>query len=154
MTRRSRGQALAEFAMVIPLMLLMAIGALDLGRVLWAQDSISNAAREGARHAIVHGGSPETRTDGCTLGPGITAAAGCKTVAQIVQEKAVGAGGAVTVNVCYGQDCAGDTDATASNLRGTPITVRVLADLDLITPRLIGLSHFTVQSSSTMLVNN
>ena len=154
MKRRGRGQALPEFAMVIPLILLMAIGALDLGRVLWALDSISNAAREGARHAIVHGGSTDTRSDNCTLGPGITAAMGCKTVTQVVQEKAVGAGGQLTVTVCYGPDCTDNTDTSTSNLRGTPVTVRVLAQLDLVAPRLIGMSGFTVQSSSTMLVSN
>jgi Flp pilus assembly protein TadG len=151
---RSRGQALAEFAMVIPLMLLMSIGALDLGRVVWALDSISNAAREGARHAIVHGGTPGMHTDGCSLGPGLTPAASCKTVDQIVQQKAVGAGGQLTVTVCYGPDCIDDSNTTTSNLRGTPVTVRVLAHLDLVAAGLIGMTEFTVQSSSTMLVSN
>ena len=76
MRRRSRGQALAEFALVMPMMLVMAIGVVDFGRVLWAQDIVSNAAREGARYAIVHGGSANTQ---CPLGPGISPGT-CETV--------------------------------------------------------------------------
>ncbi|MEO7117701.1 MAG: TadE family protein [Candidatus Limnocylindrales bacterium] len=57
---RDRGQALVEFALVLPILATLLFGLLDVGRVVWAQDSISNAAREGARFAIVHGGSPAT----------------------------------------------------------------------------------------------
>jgi Flp pilus assembly protein TadG len=53
--RRSRqGQALAEFALVIPIILLAFMGIFDLGRMIFAYNNISNAAREGARTAIVN----------------------------------------------------------------------------------------------------
>jgi len=48
------GQALAEFALVIPIVLLMFMGIFDLGRMIFAYNGISNAAREGARTAIVN----------------------------------------------------------------------------------------------------
>ena len=51
---RGNGQALAEFALVIPIVLLVFMGIFDLGRMIFAYNDISNAAREGARTAIVN----------------------------------------------------------------------------------------------------
>jgi hypothetical protein len=48
-----RGQSLVEFALVIPIVLLLIIGLFDLGRAVYAYNSVSNAARTGARVAIV-----------------------------------------------------------------------------------------------------
>ena len=53
-TRRDRGQALVEFALVIPLFLLMMLALFDLGRAVFAYNTLTNAAREGARLAIVN----------------------------------------------------------------------------------------------------
>jgi Flp pilus assembly protein TadG len=49
----SRGQALTEFALVIPIVVLIFLGLFDLGRGVYAYTTISNAAREGARVLIV-----------------------------------------------------------------------------------------------------
>lgn len=51
---RSRGQALVEFALVIPLFLVLVIGTFDLGAGVFAYNSVTNAAREGVRLAIVN----------------------------------------------------------------------------------------------------
>jgi len=48
--QRSRGQALIEFALVLPLLLLLIVGAMDLGRMFFAKIVITNAAREGANY--------------------------------------------------------------------------------------------------------
>ena len=64
------------------------------------------------------------------------------------------------MTVCYGPagggpPCVGNTDATgATNERGVPVTVRVQAQLNLIAASLLGMSSFTVEGSSTMLINN
>jgi len=51
MTRsdRERGAAAVEFALVLPVLLLLVLGMLEFSRVYNAQISITNAAREGAR---------------------------------------------------------------------------------------------------------
>lgn len=51
---RNRGQSLVEFALVLPLFLVLFIGVIDLGLGVFAYNSITNAAREGARLAIVN----------------------------------------------------------------------------------------------------
>jgi Flp pilus assembly protein TadG len=49
-----RGQSLVEFALVLPLFLVLVMGIVDLGLSVFAYNSITNAAREGARLAIVN----------------------------------------------------------------------------------------------------
>jgi Flp pilus assembly protein TadG len=51
---RSRGQGLVEFAFVLPVFLMLVMGIADLGLAVFAYNSITNAAREGARLAIVN----------------------------------------------------------------------------------------------------
>lgn len=51
--RRAHGQSLVEFALVLPVLLLVFMGILDFGRAVFASNTLSNAARGGARVAIV-----------------------------------------------------------------------------------------------------
>lgn len=51
---RPSGQALVEFALVLPILLLILMGIFDFGRAIFAYNEISNAAREGVRKAIVN----------------------------------------------------------------------------------------------------
>ncbi len=51
---QERGQALVEFALVFPVFILLLLGILDLGRAVYAYNTIGDAAREGARVAIVN----------------------------------------------------------------------------------------------------
>jgi Flp pilus assembly protein TadG len=46
---RDRGAAAVEFALILPLLLLLLFGIVDFGRALNAQITITQAAREGAR---------------------------------------------------------------------------------------------------------
>ena len=51
---RGRGQGLVEMALVLPIFLLIIFGMLDLGRAVYAYNTISNSSRAGARVAIVN----------------------------------------------------------------------------------------------------
>jgi len=48
-----RGQALAEFAMVLPLILFFIAAILEFGRAWNIKQAVTDAAREGARYAVV-----------------------------------------------------------------------------------------------------
>ena len=52
------GVALVEFALVAPVLLLLLIGILDIGRTMNAYVTISNAAREGSHYAALHPTAP------------------------------------------------------------------------------------------------
>lgn len=47
------GQALVEFALVVPILLILVLGVIDFGRAWHAYQVITDAAREGARLAVV-----------------------------------------------------------------------------------------------------
>ena len=49
----NRGQALVEFALLLPLVMLLLIGIIEFGRAWQAKQTITDAAREGARLAVV-----------------------------------------------------------------------------------------------------
>jgi len=51
--RRGRGQALVEFALVFPILMLAFFGTIDGARLLYTNSQLSQAAREGARVAAV-----------------------------------------------------------------------------------------------------
>jgi Flp pilus assembly protein TadG len=53
MLRNERGQALAEFALVLPLILLFIAGIVEMGRAWNIKQAVTDAAREGARYAVV-----------------------------------------------------------------------------------------------------
>jgi Flp pilus assembly protein TadG len=49
-----RGQSLVEFALIFPIFILVLVGLFDLGRAVFAYNTISNASRESVRVAIVN----------------------------------------------------------------------------------------------------
>jgi len=166
--RRSAGsgQGLAEFAFIIPMFLMMMFGIVDFGRVIWARNSLENAAREGARYAIVHGGS---YGQPCPVGPPSStvtipnASGTCpypspskQSIYNAALAWGIAPGTGLTITACYhaaGTTCTGNTDTACTNVRGTAVTVTATSALNLIVPSLLHLGNFTVVGSSTMLVN-
>lgn len=51
--KNEKGQSLVEFALILPLLLLLIMGIIQFGLVFLGYISVSNAAREGARVGIV-----------------------------------------------------------------------------------------------------
>lgn len=170
MTRhdRPRGQAMVEFALVIPVFILLMVGLFDLGRVVWVNDTLATAAREAARYAIVHG-----EKSACPVGPAPagtqipTPDATCpypspsrQGIKDVAHKWAAGTSADVTVSVCYGvvTTCSGDADQVINpaptNARGTRVTVTVTSTVDLSIPSFVGFDGFNLQASSTMLVNH
>jgi len=54
MKRNARGQSLVEFALLLPILMLIVVVLVDLGRAVYYYSVVHNAAREGARYGIVH----------------------------------------------------------------------------------------------------
>lgn len=51
--RRSNGAVGAEFAMVLPLLVLLLLGMIDVGRYMWTLNQVEKATQMGARMAVV-----------------------------------------------------------------------------------------------------
>ncbi len=58
--RHRRGQSLVEFAVVLPVFLLILSGILDFGVLLYSRMTVINSAREGARAATLMAGEPSS----------------------------------------------------------------------------------------------
>jgi Flp pilus assembly protein TadG len=56
-SEREAGQVLVEFAMAISVFILLVMGVVDLGRLVYQYNGVSEAARELARTTSVHPGS-------------------------------------------------------------------------------------------------
>src|SRR5690242_13337603 len=56
-SRSERGSTMVEGALCLMVFLMMIFGIMDFGRAVFAYNSISWAAREGARYAMVRGSS-------------------------------------------------------------------------------------------------
>jgi Flp pilus assembly protein TadG len=53
--KRRRGAAVVEFAFVAPVFILLIVGMLEFGRMVMVKQILTNAAREGARKAVLDG---------------------------------------------------------------------------------------------------
>ena len=53
--RRERGAALVEAAITVPIILLISVGIFEFGRAYQTWQVLTNAAREGARLAVING---------------------------------------------------------------------------------------------------
>lgn len=61
--KRRRGAAVVEFAIVAPLFFLLVLGMIEYGRLVMVQQILTNAAREGARKAVLEGiGTSDVQT--------------------------------------------------------------------------------------------
>jgi len=92
---RDLGQDLVEFALILPLLLLLTIGTMDLARVVMTYNPLSSAAREGARYGIIHDHNDEgqIKAQALTLTTGTGVTAGDITVTR--------GGGVITVAVSH-----------------------------------------------------
>lgn len=105
------GQSLVEFALILPLFLLIVTGLFDVGRAVFQENTLAYAAREGTRYAIVHGsGSSDP------VWPGNPTP-----VVNAVRRAALGVPNVTVVasweirngSACYERGCSVTVDATA-----------------------------------------
>lgn len=97
--RSERGAAAVEFALILPVLILLLLGLMEYGRVYSVQISLSNAAREGARTMAIQNDAGKARTAARAAAPSIHPAL---TSANVSVNPAVcDAGSTVTVTVHY-----------------------------------------------------
>ena len=93
------GQALVEFALLAPVLLLLMLLAVDFGRLFFSYVAVNNAAREGAAYAGMH--AADSSYDQTTYEAGVIAAA-----LQEANVQGQGGEGSATVD---GPECFGAT---------------------------------------------
>jgi len=122
--RGERGQGLVELSLLLPILLVVAMGAVDLGRVYFAYVAVVNAAREGAFYA--------------SLNPGADAAA----VQGVVDAETAGQleGGARVVGL------------SADRSPGAELRVTVQHDFRALTTAVVDRRTFAVRASAAVVV--
>jgi len=147
-SRRSRGQALVEFAFVAPIFFLLLFGIIDFGRYVYYVQILNNAAREGARYAIVHG-SNSFQPTGPPNDPSGTA------VAAVVRNYAVGVigNGAVFGVVSSWNKESGPLNNDGTNKRGQKVRVTVTYSFSSLIP-IVPIPPITINGESTLVINN
>jgi hypothetical protein len=106
--RREAGQGIAEFALVFPIIIVMLLAIFDLGRLVFAYNDITIAARQGARTAIVNQGGTvaEDRIIGMGTSLGLTS--------DDIEIEYVNADGDDCLNPSIGMDLTCDVIVTVS----------------------------------------
>ena len=98
-----RGVAAVEFAIVAPIFFLMVIGIIEIGRAMMVQQVLINAARVGARRAVMLSSDQQSVVDAVkeyAAGVGVTGVA----TSVSPNPATATAGQPVTVNVTIGFD--------------------------------------------------
>jgi len=127
--KREDGQSALEFALILPILLIVVCGIIDFGWLLYNQLAVSNTARESARYAVVNAST--------ALGPAlVTTKANSLAPASIKPN--------MTVTVTYSD--------TSTPVRGY-VTVKITTRIKVLTPVLGVFSpnqQRTLSSSVTM----
>lgn len=124
------GQGFAELVLVLPLLLTILFGILDLGRAFYTYVALTNAAREAARYAAVNDSTASiTQVKDEFTPPGGTDVSGC-----------------VAGTLTYA--------ATGGGARGSDYTVDVSCQFQLVTPFMSAIlgatgNQITIHSTAT-----
>jgi len=132
-----QGQGLVELALVLPILLLVVFGVLDLGRMFFATTTLTNAAREGVRYLTLY---PDDISN--ELGTFL----GVKT-ATIDEANYAG----LSVNDSQVTVTCSNVDTDDFCDSGTPATVTVTYDFDLILGWILP-TPITITRSAVMIV--
>lgn len=124
------GQSLVEFALILPILLLILVVLFDLGRAVYYFSVIHNAAREGARYGIID----NTPGIGCTTPDtaGIEAAVLARAVGLNVDDLTISSecvGSIIRVTVAY--QFTPVTPLASSFLDGGSITLQSISSMNV-----------------------
>jgi len=121
------GQSLVEFALLLPIMLLIITGLFDVARAVWEENTLAYSAREGTRFAIVHGSAgkgplPDGWLEGRADPTDIAGDHVIGYIRTVVKQAAIGVPN-VTVTVDYPDTYAGTSPAVKCADRNCRVVV-------------------------------
>lgn len=138
--QKSKAQAIVEFAIVLPVLLLLVYGLIETGRLLFIYSSVNNATRQAARWGSTSGGSIPHYQD-CA---GIRAAAQAGDFLNAFDDADI------TITYDHGpgttsyDTCDGSVDTGVTPAQGDRIVVSVQADYNTIVPDIVPILSRTV----------
>lgn len=136
--KSERGSALLETALTLPLILLVSVGIFEFGRAYQVEQVLTNAAREGARVAVMPGMDPatvESRVREYLLSgsvPNASSASVAITAVSIPMGTGSAAGTKVTVNYPFSfmvLNPVANLVVNGSTLGGAPLTMSASSEM-------------------------
>ncbi len=122
-----RGQALVELALLLPVLILLAMGTLDVGRVFQGYLDLANATREGAAYAALNPTDANLTSD----------------VTNVMTTESNGLiPGTLNVTVSF----------SPNNSAGSQVTVTATASYPLLTTAILGWRSLSLSASAGMMV--
>ena len=107
-SRRLGGQSLVEFAIVLPLLLLLVFAIMDFGRLFFTQETLQHAVREAGRFAVTgrqladpDGNGGQLSRQSSIISTLRKAAIGLPIESENIQITDGGSGGTVRIEVTY-----------------------------------------------------
>lgn len=97
--KRRQGAAIVEFAVVAPIFFLLVFGIIEFGRMVMVQQVLTNAAREGARVAVLSGATTTQVTTAVTNYLSAGGVSGATTTVNPDPPSSATYGSAVTITV-------------------------------------------------------
>jgi Flp pilus assembly protein TadG len=140
--RRGAGQATVEIALVGLVFIITVIGLIESGRAVWNYNTVAQAAREGARYAVVHGSRSSDPS-----GPGSTHYTAPDLDVRITEMVRKYASGLDATNLTV---TAQWPDGT--NERGARVKVTARYGFESMFTSVLGLPSVALTSSSTMVI--
>jgi Flp pilus assembly protein TadG len=131
---KSPGQALVEFALVLPLLLLLILGAMDRGRVITTKMVMTNAAREGANYLSRNAFSDKT----------------VPVATRLTETRTLIADYGLSQDIII--DTTEDIDIQGCCTKGSPVTITVTQEVDLIFGTLLQFLGVEVEVSSEVVM--
>ena len=127
-----RGAGAVEFALCVPILLLVVGGIAELGRFIFTGDALANAVREGARAAIVRGSASSSPLS----------ASG---IQELVKSRAASlATQSISVTVTY----------SPNNDPGSVVTIQARYPLSFVMPPFSALGAITLSRSASLIIAN
>ncbi len=134
-----KAQALVEFALILPVLLMLIVGLFDVARAVQQENTLAFAAREGTRYAIVHGSNASPPVPACTSCTNAT-------VSDVVLGKAIGVPN-ITVTLSY---------PDGNNYRGSRVSVEATAPFVPLPSQWLlgGALTVTLRGGSELVIQN
>jgi Flp pilus assembly protein TadG len=121
--RHQRGQALVEFAVSVPLIMLVLLGFFKFAAAMYQYDLVDNAARIGTRYAIVHGST-------CTQCGGAATSSTISAYVILHSSSMLSTNSPLTVVATWPGN--GGTCASGSKAAGCPVNVSVTSQFSFL----------------------
>ena len=129
--KNQKGQTLVEFALILPIIIIILFGITEFGRIFYSYLVITNAARQGARYGAVVETVRKSNEE----------------IRQKVREVLPD-----SIKIPNDDDISIEPKEKDARIPGVPLRVEVTYKVDLITPIVLGKDTITLKSKAVMRV--